>query len=106
MNKHFTYLALMLSVLALLGTTARAQQPVAVASPKTTNDGPIAETPDRMGDYLVVSSLEFGYRGIAVDGDQNKFQSDLNYKAGPRLFDSSFLMRSKEGNGGLFDTLL
>ena len=50
--------------------------------------------------------LRFGYRGIRVDGDLNKYKSDLNYKAGPRLFDSSFLMRSKDGKGGLFDTLL
>ena len=50
--------------------------------------------------------MEFGYRGRQVDGDLNKFESDLNYKAGPRLFDSSFYMRSKDGDGGLFDTLL
>ena len=44
--------------------------------------------------------------GLRVVGDLNKYQSDLNYKAGPRLFDSSFLMRSKDGKGVLFDTLL
>src|SRR5438874_10827716 len=43
---------------------------------------------------------------VWVDGDNNKFKSDLNYKAGPRLFDSSFLMKSKDGKGDLFDTLL
>ncbi len=61
---------------------------------------------DGLGDYIVTSSIEFGYRGQRVVGDDNKFRSDLNYKAGPRLFDSSFLMRSKDGNGGLFDILL
>ncbi len=50
---------------------------------------------DTLGDYTVTSSLEFGYRGQRVVGDDNKFRSDLNYKAGPRLFDSSFLMRSR-----------
>src|SRR6266571_870276 len=58
------------------------------------------------GDYTITSSIEFGYRGIRVDGDQNKFRSDLNLKAGPRLFDTSFLAKAKDGKGGLFDTLL
>ena len=58
------------------------------------------------GKYTVMSTLEFGYRGQRVDGDINKFKSDLNYKAGPRLFDSTFLMKSKDGKGDLFDTLL
>ena len=112
MKKCSTYLLLTLSVLALLGTTASAQQATSAAGAKATNnsskpaDTPVTETPDKMGDYMVVGSLEFGYRGISVDGDHNKFQSDLNYKAGPRLFDTSFLMRSQDGDGALFDTFL
>jgi len=58
------------------------------------------------GNYTVTSTIEFGYRGQRVDGDVNKFKSDLNYKAGPRLFDTTFLMKSKNGKGDLFDTLL
>jgi hypothetical protein len=65
-----------------------------------------AQTGEDAGDYTITSSIEIGYRGLRVDGDLNKYKSDLNYKAGPRLFDSSFLMRSKDGKGGLFDTLL
>jgi hypothetical protein len=61
---------------------------------------------DDAGDYTITSSIEFGFRGQRIVGDVNKFRSDLNYKAGPRLFDSSFLVRSKDGKGGLFDTLL
>src|SRR5688572_22005502 len=57
-------------------------------------------------DCTVISSLEFGYRGLSVDGDHNKYQSDLNYKAGPRLFDSSFLLKSRDGKGDLFETFL
>ena len=64
------------------------------------------EAGEDAGDYTIISSIEFGYRGLSVDGDHNKYQSDLNYKAGPRLFDSSFLMKAKDGKGGLFDTLL
>ena len=59
------------------------------------------------GNFKIVSSIEFGYRGQRVDGDVNKFKSDLNYKAGPRLFDTSFLAKSKTGGkGDLFDTFL
>src|SRR5215470_603608 len=61
---------------------------------------------DEAGDYFITSTIEVGYRGLGVYGDERKYRSDLNYKAGPRLFDSSFLMRAKEGKGGLFDTLL
>ena len=67
---------------------------------------PTVEAGEDAGDYTVIRSIEFGYRGLSVDGDLNKYQSDLNYKAGPRLFDSTFLMKSKDGKGDLFDTLL
>jgi len=96
-----------LLALMLMTGLATAQQPS--PSPKkadeTKTDTP-TEAGEEAGDYIVTSSLEFGYRGLSVDGNLNKYQSDLNYKAGPRLFDSSFLMKSTEGNGGLFDTLL
>src|ERR1044072_1979419 len=55
---------------------------------------------DDAGNFTIVSSIEFGYRGQRVDGDVNKYKSDLNYKAGPRLFDTSFLMKSKTGGKG------
>jgi len=104
MKKHGTHLLLLLGLITLFVATARAQQAAPSPSPKA--DGTVNETPDAVGDYNVVSSLEFGYRGIRVGGDVNKYKSDLNYKAGPRVFDSSFLMKSKDGSGGLFDTLL
>jgi hypothetical protein len=82
-----------------------AQQPTPSPTKPDSSDKPI-EAGENAGDYTVISSLEFGYRGLSVDGDHNKYQSDLNYKAGPRLFDSSFLLRSKEGKGTLFETFL
>jgi hypothetical protein len=66
----------------------------------------VKPTPESAGDYTIISSIEFGYRGIRLGGDEDKYKSDLNYKAGPRLFDSSFLMRSKEGTTGLFEHFL
>jgi len=59
------------------------------------------------GHYLITSSVELGARGVSVDGNANKYRSDVNYRAGFRVFESSFLIRSKEGfKGSLFDTLL
>jgi hypothetical protein len=91
-------------------TTAskKSTEPKKDSKPKSSTDTvPSSATAgDDAGDYKIVSSLEFGYRGIRVDGDQEKFRSDLNLKAGPVLFDSSFLARSKDGKGGFFDTLL
>jgi hypothetical protein len=76
------------------------------ASAKDTSNSSAAGAGDDVGGYNIISSLEFGYRGLSVVGDHNKYQSDLNYRAGPRLFDSSFFSRSNEGNGTLFDTLV
>ena len=73
---------------------------------KTETETTSAITGEDAGNYTVTSAIEFGYRGLRVDGDNNKFKSDLNYKAGPRLFDTTFLAKSKDGKGGLFDTLL
>ena len=95
-------------VLMLLAGVAIAQTPT--PTPKksdTKKPSPTStEAGEDAGNYTIISTIEVGFRGIRVDGDQNKYRSDLNYKAGPRLFDSSFLMRSKDGKGGLFDTLL
>ncbi|MGQ0762102.1 MAG: hypothetical protein ACT4OT_08815 [Acidobacteriota bacterium] len=77
------------------------------AKPTKTESVPTsATTGEDAGDYTMTSTLEFGYRGIHVGGDVNKFKSDLNYKAGPRLFDSSLLLQAKDSKGGFFDSLL
>ena len=98
------------TALALTALTAMAQQPSPSPQPKdaaakTQSPAPKADG-DEAGDYTVTSSIELGYRGLRVGGDLDKYQSDLNYKTGPRLFDTSLLMRAKEGRGPLFDTLL
>jgi hypothetical protein len=99
--------------LTLLMGVANAQQPSPSPSPKKADakkapkeEITSAQTGEDAGDYTITSSIELGVRGLRVDGDHNKYKSDLNYSAGVRLFDSSFLMRSKDGKGGLFDTLL
>jgi hypothetical protein len=106
MRKIFS-LPLSLFCLSLLTIGAVAQQPAPSPSPARSDspDAP-AEAGEKAGDYTAIGSVEFGYRGLSVDGDLNKYQSDLNYKAGPRLFDSSFLLRSTDGKGSLFETFL
>ncbi len=100
-------LAFLMVQMLVLTTTASGQAPT--PSPKKSEDTP-AESPteagEDAGDYILISSIELGYRGVSVDGDHNKYRSDLNYSAGPRLFDSSFMMKSRTGKGDLFDTLL
>ena len=95
-------------VLMLLAGVAIAQQPT--PTPKTSDakkPSPASTAAgEDAGNYNIIGSIEFGYRGLSVDGNLNKYKSDLNYSAGPRLFDSSFLMRSKDGKGELFDTLM
>ena len=96
-----------LLALMLMVGLATAQEPSpSPKKPDETKAEGYTEDGANAGDYSVISTIEIGYRGLAVDGDLNKYQSDLNYKAGPRLFDSSFLMKSKDGKGELFDTLL
>jgi hypothetical protein len=103
--------------LALTAATVGAQQ-VASSSPKeVTSVDPKTPAPSPTpaqtqksegaeGPYTVVSSIEIGYRGLRVDGDINKYQSDLNYKAGPRIFDSSLFVRSNGNNHDPFDSFL
>jgi hypothetical protein len=115
-------LILHLLALALLATPSLAQQPaseVAVsempvtsslaAEPKAQQQ-PGGATPAEglsTSNYEIISSVEAGYRALGIDGNRNKYYSDLNYRAGFRLFDVSFLVRAREGRkGGLFDTFL
>lgn len=94
-------------VIALLASAVQAQQ-TSPSPQKPAAPAPTAtpEPGEDAGDYIITSSVEFGFRGLRVDGDLNKYQSDLNYKTGPRLFDSSLYMKSQDGNGKVFDTLL
>jgi len=83
---------------------AKELTPVVSTSDKKGQSTPAAEKD--ANPYTIDSSVEFGVRGIAIEGDANKYRSDLNYQPGFRLFDSTFLMKSKENNGLLFDNLM
>src|ERR1700682_4222305 len=95
--------------LVFLTTIAIAQQPSPSPTPKKAPANTQSSTPEAgedAGNYTIISSIEVGVRGLRVRGNDNKYRSDLNYNAGVRLFDSSFLARSKDRKGGLFDTFL
>lgn len=92
----------------MCSSAAMAQTASPSPSPNKATETPTTSstTGEDAGDYTVTGSVEVGYRGLRVGGDINKYQSDLNYKAGPRVFDSSLLLRSKDGKGNMFENLL
>lgn len=61
---------------------------------------------EKWGDFDVKSSIELGVRGKSIDGSDNKYRSDLNYKSGFRVFNSSFSLEDKDGKNKVFDSLL
>src|SRR3954451_17810016 len=101
---------LLIVAVLCISYSAQAQQPNASPSPKKSSDNSsaasTADSAEGYGDYTIISSFEIGYRALSVGGDHNKYNSDLNYRAGPRLFDSSFFARSKDGKGGPFETFV
>ena len=87
--------------LLLLASAALAQQTVAPA--------PLAVGRARgedVGSYNVTNSFELGYRFHSVDGNTNKYRSDVNYGSGVRLLGSNLTVHSKDGQGRLFDEIV
>ena len=56
--------------------------------------------------YTIAASAEIGWRWRSIDGNENKYRSDLNYKPGFRTFDSNLFIHSDSGKGKYFDSLL
>jgi hypothetical protein len=84
--------------LSLLTATATAIAQSPAPSPTSTEEG----TADR----TLASSFEFGFRGLKVEGDREKYKSDLNYHAGFRLFDSSLYFEDNTTGRKAFDLAL
>ncbi|HEU4389609.1 MAG TPA: hypothetical protein VFV34_17525 [Blastocatellia bacterium] len=109
MQRKITFLSLAAIALGLMAVSVPAQQPSSGSSPSNGSSPSTSSGRSdgvQTGPYLVTSSFEIGLRGVSVDGNANKYRSDLNYQPGVRLFDSSFLMKSDTASGGPFDTLL
>jgi len=64
-----------------------------------------SDQPGNFGGYTVASSIEFGFRGLGFNGSDEKFRSDLNYRPGFRIWDSSFTIKPVDEKGKVFDTL-
>jgi hypothetical protein len=91
--------------LVLLAGDANAQQPAADKN-KTQPSASASGQAGTDAPYTITSSIEFGVRGIVIDGNADKYRSDLNYDPGFRIFDSSFLMKSRDNQAPVFDTLM
>jgi hypothetical protein len=89
--------------------TAAAAQSKPAAGEKAAVDPTAPATPAQeptWGAYQIISSMEFGVRGIGINGNGNKFRSDHNYDPGLRLFDASLMMKSNGAGGVLFDEFM
>ncbi len=64
-----------------------------------------SDSPTTVGGYTVNASIEFGVRGLMFNGSDEKFRSDLNYRPGFRLWDSSFSIKPISGKKSYFDVL-
>lgn len=87
---------------SVLTMVAAAMISVSAQSPTPTP----ANEPTMLNGYEVTSTVEFGLRGLSVNGSDNKYRSDYNYRPGFRLFDSSFFMENKEKSSKFVDSLL
>jgi hypothetical protein len=88
--------------LILLTNDARAQQ---TATNKPAQSAAAGQS-GAEGPYTITSSIEFGVRGIAIDGNADIYRSQLNYTPGFRIFDASLFMQSKDNDAPVFDSLM
>ena len=84
-NKILFVLFFALGNLLFAPLDARAQTPQTSPSP----DASPESNSVLINGYNLTSSIEFGIRGVHVNGNDNKYRSDLNYKPGFRVFDGS-----------------
>jgi len=74
----------------------------------------VAPTPDPVGpprgdntaEYNVANSVEVGYRWNSVGGNQDEYNSQVNYGSGVRLLSSSLTVNSRDGHGRFFDEIV
>lgn len=79
---------------------------LAISASQAQTPSPTPSSTTKVGNYEVTSSFEIGVRGLDVNGDHEKYRSDLNYRAGVRVFDSSFLLEDSSAGLKPFDSLL
>jgi hypothetical protein len=96
-NRNHIFLTVgFLAITLIASSTTPAQTPSASPTPSSTT----------IGGFDVTSTVELGVRGLDVNGDHEKYRSDLNYRAGFRVFDSSFFIENRGTGRRPFDSLL
>ncbi|MBK8464757.1 MAG: hypothetical protein IPL32_02920 [Chloracidobacterium sp.] len=93
--RHTNLLFITMFAVLVLSAGVFGQTPTPQSSPEALYNG-----------YKVTSVTEFGYRWRSLDGNVNKYRSDLNYDRGFRSFDTNLLMQRDDGKGTYFDSLL
>lgn len=85
--------------LVLLFGAAHAQPPIAPT--------PIEPNPkgERTGDYVLSQSFELGYRFADINGNREKYRSDVNFRNGLRLLSSSLDLHSRDAKNRIIDEL-
>jgi hypothetical protein len=61
---------------------------------------------ENRGNYNITNFFETGYRWTLVGGSAEEYRSDVNYRNGLRLLESSLAINSKDGHGHYFDQIL
>lgn len=102
-SKNIIKIMLNVVMCLILLTVGLSAQETSTTSGQNTS---ATQSENTVGDYEINSSFEIGVRGLRLNGNENKYRSDLNYKNGVRVFDSSFLATAKKGEGKPFDSLL
>jgi hypothetical protein len=95
MRKKILFTTFALIGLAFAATGSPAQTPAPTPSDERVT----------VGGYNATSSIEIGARGLMFDGSDEKYRSDLNYRPGFRLWNSSLRLEGKDGKGKYFDSL-
>lgn len=105
LRKLLLYAGSVLITCAAIPQFAAGQTPSPSPTPAPASSG--TSTVTNIGGYDITSSVEIGLRGLDVNGDHDKYRSDLNYGPGLRVFDSSFLMENTlSSDRRPFDSLL
>jgi len=94
--------AALLLILGIGRSGALRGQPTVAPSPETVG----RVRGENAGNYNVVHSFETGYRFHTVDGNRDRYRSDVNFGNGLRLLGSNLTVNSKEGHGRWFDELV
>jgi hypothetical protein len=90
------YLVVLLLPLPIFSQPVIAPTPEAAGSPQGENMGP----------FNITNSFEAGYRFHAVDGNEGKYRSDVNFGNGIRLLRGTMAVHSRNGKGRWLDELL